>query len=563
MRKNLPKNIGNLFKESIENLEQAPSPQVWEKLANSLNSEPINNKKSFSKRTLLLLLLLCLMTCTGIVYQHNKNSKKQNAVEQLSANKKKSTDVIEKNTEKEITSDLEQTVDNKKKERKSTKEILDTAIVLEEVTINKKIETKAVEKKTDEIIITKQAVDKKKSETNTTKNKFDTRKRITKKEDLVQKNYYSKKENTDVAVIENKTKKDLNKKPTRTNNFINDKNNIAHKNIKDNKAVLYDEKIVASSNRSIFYKGRVNISIHAPEAETNEEEITEKEKVDVKEIAKNTIKTNDVKKLAKDSINKKENKKNTATSKTKKKSSLKNKFFVTAFTTAEYANFIIEKNEEITNAYDNSGKIKEREKETGSSTTGILFGYDLNKKFALQLGFTYTMLKVESAATSVFAQKTESGDIAYRYNTSIGYTYFKPSFITNPMIGDSLKATEAEHYLEFMSVPLLLKYKIKMRKWSVHPTIGVTFNFLTKSVLETEVKDGINQEQEIYTKFDGVKKISYSALIVSEIQYNIYKKWSLVALPYFKYSIGSVNKNAIIETKPYFLGVGLGISYKF
>jgi hypothetical protein len=565
MSKNLPKSIGNLFKESIENLEQEPSARVWNKLAETLNSKPVNKKKIFNKRTLLLLLLLCLMTCTGIVYQYNKNIEKENHIEQLTETKQKEVNGIKKKVDKKIIIDLEQPEEVKKKERNTIEKETDTAIILKQAIAKKEIETLSIDKKVNNVIVIAKEADKNKNEKITTKKKCEKVNEIKTQKKPIEKKYFSTKENTDIGLVGNKKKENLskNKKTKERNNIIKKDNNITYKKVQGNKAAIGEDKIIAKNNRSIFYRGKIKVSIQAPTVEENEEEIPKNKKLGVQEIAKISLETSYKKIITKDSIDKKENKNNTATSKTKKNSSLKNRFFITAFAAAEYANFIIEKNEEVTNVYDNSVKIKEREKETGSSTSGILFGYDITKKFAVELGFTYTMLNVETAATTVFAQTKDNGDIAYRYNTSIGYTYFKPSFVTNPMIGDSLKATEAEHSLEFMSVPLLFKYKIKIKKWNINPMAGVTFNFLTKSILETEIKNATNREKEIRAKFDGVKNISYSALLATEIQYNVYKKWSLVALPYLKYSLGSVNKNAIVETKPFFLGAGLGVSYKF
>ncbi|MFM9909349.1 MAG: hypothetical protein ACKVOW_08370 [Chitinophagaceae bacterium] len=52
-------------------------------------------------------------------------------------------------------------------------------------------------------------------------------------------------------------------------------------------------------------------------------------------------------------------------------------------------------------------------------------------------------------------------------------------------------------------------------------------------------------------------------LVIPEVQYQVSKNWSIIALPYFKYSLGPVNKGNVVKTYPYTVGMGIGAVYKF
>ena len=134
-----------------------------------------------------------------------------------------------------------------------------------------------------------------------------------------------------------------------------------------------------------------------------------------------------------------------------------------------------------------------------------------------------------------------------------------PSFSSSPAIGDSLYTRTSVHTLQFISIPVIARYKFVLKKFSLDPGIGIAFNFLTKASLTTEVNDDTNSESEVITKLNGLKKINYSFLFTSELQYQVSKKWSFIAAPYFKYALAPINNGSIVKTYPYNIGLGIGV----
>ena len=198
-----------------------------------------------------------------------------------------------------------------------------------------------------------------------------------------------------------------------------------------------------------------------------------------------------------------------------------------------------------------------------SFSGGILIGSSISKKLSLQSGISYSSSHISIDPTKIYAVKVNAGDIKYRHNTSAGFSYILPSFNLSPNIGDSLYTRASKHTLHYISIPLIIKYGFEHKRLSLNPGIGLAFNFLTKALLETNINDGLNTETESITKLEGLRKVSYSLMFTPELKYQVSKKWRIIAMPYFKYALASINKKNIVKTYPYNVGLGAGAVYKF
>jgi Outer membrane protein beta-barrel domain len=252
---------------------------------------------------------------------------------------------------------------------------------------------------------------------------------------------------------------------------------------------------------------------------------------------------------------------NTQSAKSKKQQNNKAKFTLTAFAAPDYSAYRLE-NDEYNN-YDNKTGIEKRERSDLSSTVGVLLGYKIGNKISIQSGITYSSSNISINPTKIYAEKNNSGTVKYRYNTSSGYGYILPSFSALPAVGDSLLANGANHTLRYISIPIILKYKLGNKKLTFNPGVGLTFNFLSKATLTTDVEDRFNRETEYITKLESIKIFTYSLILTPEVQYQLSKNWSISAMPYFKYSLGTINKGNIVKTYPYSFGLGIAAVYKF
>jgi hypothetical protein len=384
---------------------------------------------------------------------------------------------------------------------------------------------------------------------------------------------------SDIILAENKTSEGstFNKQVELFENSIKAKESISLYAVKkENKSISDKEDLFSDKKINYTTKGKTNVKI-TNAISTEDENIIDIEAttVDKNEDKKNKDSTitslltpinsevsssKQLQSLKKDSSIAKEN--NLATdTKNKKQQQKKSKFTLTAFAAPDFSAYRLE-NDELS-SYDNKNRIAKREQSDISPTVGVLIGYNLSKKVTLQSGFTYSSSNISIDPSKIYAEKDNTGTVKYRYNTSFGYGYLLPSFNNTPAVGDSLFANGANHTLNYISIPIIAKYSIGHKKITFHPGIGITFNFLTKATLTTDVENSFNREKEYISKLQSIKKSGISLLITPELQYKLSKKWSISTMPYFKYSLGAVNKGNVVKTYPYTFGLGIGGVYKF
>lgn len=207
--------------------------------------------------------------------------------------------------------------------------------------------------------------------------------------------------------------------------------------------------------------------------------------------------------------------------------------------------------------------IKHREVHEPSYSGGLLATRQFRKKWVLQTGLIYSNTAIGISPQKIYALQDPAGDIAYKYITSSGYAYIKPGFGAPPAFGDSLAATEAKHTLQFLTVPVVIKYAIGKNKLSFIPGAGIEANFLTSAKLITEIEDASNRETVFVNKLSGTKSFYWSMVADAELRYSLNKKFALSLRPVFRYAISPITENNVVETFPYSFGTGLGVAYKF
>ncbi len=245
----------------------------------------------------------------------------------------------------------------------------------------------------------------------------------------------------------------------------------------------------------------------------------------------------------------------------KKQTNKHAKFTLTAFAAPDYAKYRLVNDKQ--NNYDTKADIATREHSDLSASMGILLGYKIGNKVTIQSGIIYSSANISINPTKIYAEKNYSGAVKFRYNTSSGYGYLLPSFSGSPAVGDSLIADGANHTIRYFSIPVIVKYKLGNNKLTFNPGIGITFNFLSKATLTTDLVDQLNRETEYISKLEGLNKFSMGLIITPEMQYQLSKKFSLSIMPYFKYAVSPINKGNVVKTYPYTYGLGAGAVYKF
>ena len=207
--------------------------------------------------------------------------------------------------------------------------------------------------------------------------------------------------------------------------------------------------------------------------------------------------------------------------------------------------------------------IKHREVHEPSFSGGILATRQFTSHWGLQSGIVYTSTQIGISPQKMYALQLPGGDIAYKFITSSGYAYIKLGAGQPPAVGDSITTSDAKHLLKHISVPLVIKYTAGKNKFIISPSAGIEANFISSAKVEVGVDLASNREIVTVNKMEGIKSFYWSAITGVEASYQLNKKLSVNVQPTFRYALGTVTKNNVVETFPRSFGLRAGVTIKF
>lgn len=198
--------------------------------------------------------------------------------------------------------------------------------------------------------------------------------------------------------------------------------------------------------------------------------------------------------------------------------------------------------------------IRKLEKREFAYTFGTLVDYKLNRHWGFQSGITLSVADISVLPESIFAEPDKTGKVKYRVNTSSGYGYILPAFSNNPSVGDSLTTISSEHVLNYIGIPLAVKYSIEKGRFTLNVIGGLVFNILTRAKLEIELENGTGPQKETLNNLYGINKTYISGMAGIGVDYKLNNRTSLVFAPTMRFALNSINKDATVETYPMSLG---------
>ncbi|MBI3502319.1 MAG: PorT family protein [Bacteroidetes bacterium] len=193
-----------------------------------------------------------------------------------------------------------------------------------------------------------------------------------------------------------------------------------------------------------------------------------------------------------------------------------------------------------------------------SYTAGIKLGCDLNKYWTLQSGAFFSSLSQNIKPTTLFAKNGSDGSPHYMMPTSYG-TIEVPNSSSIPKEGDTTDSYSCKQTFHFISIPLLLKYKIQSGKLNYYLFSGATFNLLIADKVNMQLEQ---KHETIQNGTNGLNKSNASAILGAGVQYNI-RKFNLYLEPAYRRSVTSITKRIYANSYPYSFGLSLGIGYHF
>lgn len=211
---------------------------------------------------------------------------------------------------------------------------------------------------------------------------------------------------------------------------------------------------------------------------------------------------------------------------------------------------------------DDRDKIKKTEQDQSSASFGMLIDYSINKNWSLQSGVAISNKTIIIDPKKIYADFDNSGNVKYRYNFSSGYLFLVSKSATNPVVGDSLQAFESTNTLQYISVPLGVKYSYAFKKIDLFASAGASINILTKGKIKTEIENGAAKQLCTSNKINGLKSAYFGAYAGIGVAYNITPHIALSFMPAFNFALTSGTKDARVKTYPYMISMAAGIRYK-
>jgi len=154
---------------------------------------------------------------------------------------------------------------------------------------------------------------------------------------------------------------------------------------------------------------------------------------------------------------------------------------------------------------------------------------------------------------------TESGQIivnGYKLNAEYG-----ADAISNSDVADFSQVAEQgiEQHLDYLELPFNVRYTVIDRTFELQLVGGMSTNFLVNNYVTMETASG-NAEIGYLT---NIRSVNYSGNAGIGMIYHLHDKFSLLLEPRFRYFLNSVNDASLPTTRPYALGIYMGINYTF
>ncbi len=239
---------------------------------------------------------------------------------------------------------------------------------------------------------------------------------------------------------------------------------------------------------------------------------------------------------------------------------VKERFSLTPYFSQEFAGYSLTDND-LTGV--NGQEIEQQERNVFSASVGVYINYKINKRWLLQSGISYSWSNSNIDSGTSYAVLDSHGTIQYRLNTISGYGYLKPASRTLPNVGDSVYTAKSYSQLHYLTIPLVLSYRIPLNRFSLLVGAGTSFNVLTGAEIETKTYGNGSSEKEYSVNMMGLKKINWGVLVKLDLEYRINSNIGVNIIPSFKNTLSPINLETAIAAYPYNFGIGTGFTYHF
>jgi hypothetical protein len=207
--------------------------------------------------------------------------------------------------------------------------------------------------------------------------------------------------------------------------------------------------------------------------------------------------------------------------------------------------------------------IKTAEPRGASSyMAGVITELSTGKKISFQGGIGFLYKSTAILPKKIYASPDNDGKVKYRFDCSSGYTYISPKTGAAPLVGDSATVSSSTNTLQYIGLPLAVKYNFALRKLIISPQLGTAANILVKQKIETELSNnGVKEAQTIHS-IEGLKPVYFNGLAGISFEYGLGKHAAISVTPAGNFALSSINKNGVVKSYPNSFGISGGVKIK-
>jgi len=216
---------------------------------------------------------------------------------------------------------------------------------------------------------------------------------------------------------------------------------------------------------------------------------------------------------------------------------------------------------------------------------GIQVGYRAGKRLAIESGVFYAKMgiSIEAPGIQLFEQSFDFAPLAEKANRSnvkaiansvgnivsnsgdIYVNNYKLNAVSNENTLDYLSVPDVNadqgirQHLNYLEVPLNLRYTVIDRSVELQLVGGMSTNVLVNNYVSAETSDGT----EDIGYLTNIRNVNYSGNAGLGVVYHVMDHFSLMMEPRFRYFLNSVNDPSLPSTRPYAFGIYTGLNYIF
>jgi hypothetical protein len=177
--------------------------------------------------------------------------------------------------------------------------------------------------------------------------------------------------------------------------------------------------------------------------------------------------------------------------------------------------------------------------------------------------YDFAPLGAEAGRSNVMAVSNTVGNIVSK-SGEIYVNNYKLNASYDNTVTDQFNSTVnadqgIRQHLDYLEVPLNLRYTVVDRNLEVQLVGGMSTNLLVNNYVTMETADGTTEVGYL----TNIRSVNYSGNAGIGLVYHIMKHFSLSLEPRFRYFLNSVNDATLPTTRPYTFGFYTGLNYLF